>query len=147
MRIGPGSPGPEPSSSAGVQCCRRDASSEGRSKRAARGLYARVSTADQSCERQVSELTSFAERCGHDVAETFRDTTPGASVNCAARKRVMALAQARQIDTVLVSELSRWGRSTQDLLATLHQLESTAYLVHEIGGALQTRRAEQEPKP
>ena len=85
-------------------------------------IYARVSTADQSCERQVSELTSFAERCGHDVAGTFRDTAPGASANRAARKKVMALAQTRQIDAVLVSELSRWGRSTQDLLATLHQL-------------------------
>ena len=34
----------------------------------------------------------------------------------------MDLAQTRQIDAVLVSELSRWGRSTQDLLATLHRL-------------------------
>ena len=85
-------------------------------------ICARVSTADQSCELQVSELTSFAERCGYDVARTFRDTAPGASANRAARKKVMDLAQARQIDAVLVSEFSRWGRSTQDLLATLHQL-------------------------
>ena len=27
----------------------------------------------------------------------------------------MELAQARRIDAVLVTELSRWGRSTQDL--------------------------------
>ena len=85
-------------------------------------ICARVSTADQSCERQVSELTSFAERCGFAVAGTFRDTAPGASASRAARKKVMDLAQARQIDAVLVSELSRRGRSTQDLLATLHQL-------------------------
>ena len=85
-------------------------------------ICARLSTADQSCERQVSELTSFAERCGHDVAGTFRDTAPGASAIRAARKKVMALAQARQVDAVHVSELSRWGRSTQDLLATSHQL-------------------------
>ena len=25
-------------------------------------IYARVSTADQSCERQIAELTAFAER-------------------------------------------------------------------------------------
>ena len=85
-------------------------------------IYARVSTADQSCERQVSELKSFAERCGYDVAGTFKETASGASANRAARKKVMDLAQARQIDAVLVSELSRWGRSTQDLLATLHRL-------------------------
>ncbi len=34
----------------------------------------------------------------------------------------MALSQARKIDAVLVTELSRWGRSTQDLLDTLHKL-------------------------
>ncbi len=85
-------------------------------------IHARVSTAARSCERQVSELTSFAERCGYDVAGTFKETASGASANRAARKNVMDLAQARQIDAVLVSELSRWGRSTQDLLATLHRL-------------------------
>ena len=39
-----------------------------------------------------------------------------------ARDRILRLAQRRQIDAVLVTEVSRWGRSTQDLLATLHQL-------------------------
>ena len=40
------------------------------------------------------------------------------------RKKVMALAQARQIDAVLVTEMTRWGRSTQDLMDTLGQLAS-----------------------
>ena len=85
-------------------------------------IYASVSTADQSCERRVSELTSFAERCGHGVAGTLKETASGASANPAARKKVMDLAQARLIDVVLVSEPSWWGRPTQDLLATLHRL-------------------------
>lgn len=36
----------------------------------------------------------------------------------------MVRAQARKIDAVLVTELSRWGRSTVDLLPTLRELES-----------------------
>jgi DNA invertase Pin-like site-specific DNA recombinase len=36
----------------------------------------------------------------------------------------MALAQAREIDAILVTELSRWGRSTQDLVQTLDDLHS-----------------------
>ena len=36
----------------------------------------------------------------------------------------MALAQRREIGAVLVTELSRWGRSTTDLLATLRELEA-----------------------
>ena len=52
----------------------------------------------------------------------FRETASGASANRAARNRILDLAQARQIDAILVSELSRWGRSTQDLLDTLNRL-------------------------
>ena len=36
----------------------------------------------------------------------------------------MSLARDRQIEAVLVTELTRWGRSTTDLLHTLHELES-----------------------
>ena len=97
-------------------------------------IYARVSTADQSCERQLGELTAFAERGSYDVAGIFRETTPGASGNRAARKQVMALAQARQIDAVLVTELSRWGRSTPDLLDTLHRLAGWKVSVVAMGG-------------
>lgn len=85
-------------------------------------IYARVSTSDQSCERQVSELTAFAERGGYDVVAVFKETASGASANRLARNRVLDLAQARHIDAILVSELSRWGRSTQDLLDTLNRL-------------------------
>lgn len=85
-------------------------------------IYARVSTSDQSCERQVSELTAFAERSGFDVVGIFKETASGASANRAARNRIIDLAQARLIDAVLVTELSRWGRSTQDLLDTLNRL-------------------------
>ena len=46
----------------------------------------------------------------------------------------MALAQARQIDVVLVTELSRWGRSTTDLLATLKELEARRVSVIALNG-------------
>ncbi|TQM94933.1 recombinase family protein [Roseinatronobacter monicus] len=85
-------------------------------------IYARVSTSDQSCERQVAELTAFAERGGYDVVGVFKETASGASANRAARNQILDLAQARHIDAILVSELSRWGRSTQDLLDTLNRL-------------------------
>ena len=85
-------------------------------------IYARVSTADQSCERQLRDLVAFAERGGFEVVATFAETASGAKDSRRERKRVLALAQERRIDSVLVTELSRWGRSTQDLLATLYQL-------------------------
>ncbi len=85
-------------------------------------IYARVSTADQSCERQVNELIAFAERGGYEVLGIFKETASGASANRAARNRILDLAQARQMEAIFVTELSRWGRSTQDLLDTLDRL-------------------------
>jgi len=87
-------------------------------------LYARVSTADQSCERQERDLRAFAERSDYEIVGVFRETASGARNDRAERRRVMALAQAREIDVILVTELSRWGRSTIDLLHTLRDLEA-----------------------
>ena len=53
----------------------------------------------------------------------FRETGSGARADRVERRKVMALAQRREIDAVLETELSRWGRSTLDLLATLRELE------------------------
>jgi putative DNA-invertase from lambdoid prophage Rac len=50
------------------------------------------------------------------------------------RRKVMALAQARLIDAVLVTELSRWGRSTTDLLATLKELKARRVSVIALNG-------------
>jgi DNA invertase Pin-like site-specific DNA recombinase len=87
-------------------------------------LYCRVSTADQSCERQERDLTAFAARAGYAVVGIFRETGSGVRLDRAERKRVLALVQRHEIDAVLVTELSRWGRSTTDLLATLKELEA-----------------------
>ena len=87
-------------------------------------LYCRVSTADQSCARQERDLIAFAGRADYEVVGTFKETGSGMKLERVERRKVMALAQARHIDAVLVTELSRWGRSTTDLLATLKELET-----------------------
>lgn len=97
-------------------------------------LYCRVSTADQSCERQERDLMAFAARGGYEVVGTFKEIGSGAKLDRAERKKVMALAQARRIDAVLVTELSRWGRSTLDLLATLRDLEARRVSVIALNG-------------
>ena len=87
-------------------------------------IYCRVSTDDQSCERQERDLRAFAKRADHEIVAVFRETASGAKNDRAERKKAMALAQARKIDAILVTELSRWGRSTQDLVQTLDDLHS-----------------------
>jgi putative DNA-invertase from lambdoid prophage Rac len=97
-------------------------------------IYCRVSTADQSCARQERDLTAFAARAGYEVVGVYKETGSGVRLDRAARKRVMALAQAREIDAVLVTELSRWGRGTLDLLRTLEELEGRRVSVIALNG-------------
>jgi putative DNA-invertase from lambdoid prophage Rac len=97
-------------------------------------VYCRVSTADQSCGRQERDLLAFAARAGYEVVGVFRETGSGAKLDRAERRKVMALAQARRIDAVLVTELSRWGRSTLDLLETLRELEAWQVSVIALSG-------------
>jgi len=97
-------------------------------------LYCRVSTADQSCARQERDLAMFAERAGYEVVGTYKETASGVKLDRAERRKVLALAQARQIDAVLVTELSRWGRSTTDLLATLKELQARRVSVIALNG-------------
>ena len=87
-------------------------------------IYCRVSTDDQSCERQERDLRAYARRAGHRIVGVFKETASGARNDRTERGKVMALAQAREIDAILVTELSRWGRSTQDLVQTLDDLHS-----------------------
>ena len=97
-------------------------------------IYCRVSTADQSCARQERDLTAYAAQTGYDVIGVFKETGSGAKTDRIERKKVMTLAQARQIDVVLVAELSRWGRSTLDLLHTLKELEARRVSVIAMSG-------------
>jgi putative DNA-invertase from lambdoid prophage Rac len=97
-------------------------------------LYCRVSTADQSCARQERDLAAFAARASYEVVGVFKEIGSGAKLDRAERKRVMALAQRREIDAILVTELSRWGRSTLDLLHTLKELETRRVSVIAMSG-------------
>lgn len=87
-------------------------------------LYCRVSTDDQSCDRQEWELLEYAQRAGFEVVGVWKEVASGAKNKRLERKKVISLAQNRQIDVILVTELTRWGRSTIDLVQTLHDLEA-----------------------
>jgi putative DNA-invertase from lambdoid prophage Rac len=87
-------------------------------------LYCRVSTHDQSCERQERDLLVFADRAGYEVIAVFKETTSGSQDDRVERAKVLQLGRERQISVVVVTDLTRCGRSTTDLLSTLHGLEA-----------------------
>jgi DNA invertase Pin-like site-specific DNA recombinase len=69
-------------------------------------------------------LSGLAHAFGHHIIGVFKENASDAKNDRIERKKVMALGQAREIDAILVTELSRWGRSTQDLVQSLDDLHS-----------------------
>ncbi|CAD5983142.1 Serine recombinase PinR (plasmid) [Planktothrix agardhii] len=85
-------------------------------------IYCRVSTSDQSCSRQERDLIDYADKAGYEVVGIWKETVSGVKQKHQERNQVMQLAQHRQIQGILVTELTRWGRSTLDLIHTLQNL-------------------------
>ena len=76
----------------------------------AAAFYCRVSTADQTCARQERDLCAFAKKAGYKIVGVWKEIASGAKQERAERKKILALAQARKVDVILVTELIRWGR-------------------------------------
>lgn len=87
-------------------------------------LYCRVSTADQACARQEMDLRAYAKKAGYKIVGVWKETASGAKDDRPERRHILDLAQARKIDVILVTELTRWGRSLLDLVHTLQGLQT-----------------------
>lgn len=87
-------------------------------------LFCRVSTQIQDYERQVSDLTLLAERHNWSIAETFTEKVSGAKKNEERKELTVLLAyvRAHNINKVLVTELSRLGRDTLQVLTAIEKL-------------------------
>src|SRR5260370_41432897 len=87
-------------------------------------VYTRVSTPDQSTDRQRGELRNYAEARGWEIVREIQETASGASQKRPLREEVMQLARTRAVDVILVQALDRWGRNVQDLILTMAELEA-----------------------
>jgi putative DNA-invertase from lambdoid prophage Rac len=87
-------------------------------------IYTRVSTTDQNCDRQRRDLVGFADAAGYETIAIHSETASGAKNDRVERAKILQLARSRKIDAVLVTEISRWGRSMVDLVMSLEELAS-----------------------
>jgi putative DNA-invertase from lambdoid prophage Rac len=87
-------------------------------------IYCRVSTHDQNCERQERDLREYAQRLGYEIVGVWSEFGSGVKLDRVKRKEIIAIARKGKVDAVLVTELTRWGRSTIDLINTLNDLHS-----------------------
>ena len=90
-------------------------------------IYARVSsTGDrQSTERQVIDLTYYANRNAMTICKTFEEHISGAKRNeeRAVLSECIEYAISNRVDVILFSELSRCGRAVWEVLDTIRILK------------------------
>lgn len=85
-------------------------------------IYARVSTTDQNCALQLTELRAYCARMGW-VAVEYTETE--SSVKRRPRfQAMMADARLRRFDVVLVWKLDRFGRSVSQIASDVKLLDS-----------------------
>src|SRR5436309_8437398 len=90
-------------------------------------VYARVSTSNghQDPEMQLLELREYAERRSWTIAAEYVDHgISGSKESRPALNRLMADAQRRKFDAVLVWKIDRWGRSLKHLVTSLADLDA-----------------------
>ena len=93
-------------------------------------IYARVSSSGslesrQSTERQVIDLTDYANRNSMTISKTFEEHISGAKRNeeRAVLTECIEYAISNRVDVVLFSELSRCGRAVWEVLDTIRTLK------------------------
>ena len=89
-------------------------------------IYARVSSAGerQNNDRQVGDLTDYANYKRYDIVKVYEEKVTGAKKNQERPVLIETLdyCQSKQVDILLVSELSRLGRNAFEILEVIKTL-------------------------
>lgn len=112
-------------------------------------IFARVSSNVQEYDRQVNELTILANSKGWSVERVFAEKISGAKAN---KERIellnmVAYIEANAIDKVLVTELSRLGRDTLQVLEVIEMLNSKNVSLYIQNYNIETLTAEGKINP
>ncbi len=90
-------------------------------------LYARVSTDKQTAENQLIELRSLCERLGYSIVQEYTDNGISGAKGRNDRPALDAMLKAatqRKFDMVMCWSIDRLGRSLQNLVEILNELQA-----------------------
>jgi DNA invertase Pin-like site-specific DNA recombinase len=88
------------------------------------GIYLRTGTTDQNAETQLRELEIVAARSEWEIIEVYRDAGVSGGNKRPAFDRLIKDATTRKIDMIAAWSVDRLGRSLQDLVALLIELQT-----------------------
>lgn len=103
-------------------------------------IFARVSTGAQEYDRQLNELSALAESNGWSVEAVFAEKISGAKANTERTEllNMISYVESNHIDKVLVTELSRLGRDTLQVLEVIEMLNKKEISLYIQNYAIET---------
>jgi len=107
-------------------------------------IYCRVSTNNQTVLNQLLELRAVAERMGWKIAAELQDTgISGAKGRCErpALDQLHQMLQRREIDVVMAWSIDRLGRSIQNLVTLMSEIQSAKVDLYVHQQAINTQTA------
>ena len=112
-------------------------------------IFARVSTAIQEYDRQINELSALALSNGWSVEGIFAEKISGAKKNVerAELMKMVEFVEANNIDKVLVTELSRLGRNTLQVLEVIELLNGKGISLYIQNYGIETLTKDGEINP
>ncbi len=112
-------------------------------------IFARVSTSIQDYDRQVNELTALASTRDWKIEGIFAEKISGAKKNTdrIELKRMIESVEANHIDKVIVTELSRLGRDTLQVLEVIELLNSKGISLYIANYSIETLTEEGKVNP
>jgi len=114
-------------------------------------LFCRVSSTNdrQSYERQINDLTQLAASLNYVIKAVFAERISGAKKNNERKELVnlIEFVNANKIDKVLVTELSRLGRDTLQVLQTIEILNQNKISLFIQNYNIETLTPEKEINP
>ncbi len=88
------------------------------------GIYARVSTEDQTSIQQLEALKDYCKKVGYEIVDEYIDEGERAlKQNRPQYQRLLEDARRRKIDVILVYKLDRFSRSLKELVNTIALLK------------------------
>lgn len=112
-------------------------------------IFARVSTSNQEYDRQVNELTVLAANNNWKVCACFMEKISGAKSNSERKEllHMMEYIEANRVDKVLVTELSRLGRDTLQVLGVIEMLNNKGISLYIQNYNIETLTAQGKVNP
>jgi DNA invertase Pin-like site-specific DNA recombinase len=110
--------------------------------------YVRVSTDDQSLERQLERTHEYAQQLGADPGEivTYRDKQTGTDTNRSGYQDLLEDVRAGTFDAVVVHSVSRISRSIRDFDDTVDRIvEDADTALHIVSEGFDIRPGDDDP--